>query len=269
MNNIRLNKSVTEVAQEWNELTLHQLLELVRLLFSVDLKVTQSQWSYAVLYQLLNIKWYNVRFLWNFLHLPKDMIVTALFPLTEFVKKENTLTDFKLTSFRIWFTKYYAPADELNNLTIDEFRFCEPFYVGYKKDKDMDCLDGLIAVLYRKKRKEYYPKAVSYNGDVRQDFNENLIVQHSKKVSKLSLRKKQLIYLTYEGARNKIINECPHLFRNDEDKKQGRDFGMSGLILELSGAKFGTFDETCKVKLKTAFNLLEMEAQKINNRKTT
>lgn len=195
------------------------------------------------------------------------MLVTALFPLTEFVKKENTLTDFKLKRFRIWFTNYYAPADELKNLTIDEFRFTDAAYITYKNTKNEDYLDVLVAILYRPKRKEYYPKAVEYKGDIRQDFNENLVVQHAKKMSKLSLHKKQLIYLTYEGARNKIINECPHLFSGDDTKKQGRDFGFSGLILELSGTKFGTFTETCKVYVKTAFNLLEMEAQKAEKRK--
>lgn len=267
MQNVEILSSKFSVPDKWNELNVKQSIEVARLLFAKNLKLTKQQWNYAVLYCLLNFKWYKPLAVYRFLQVPKTLVVMGMFPLTEFITKENKLTDFKMKRFRVGFTYFYAPADDLKNLTIDEFRFTDPLYINYKKTKNIDFLDALVAVLYRPKRKDYNPSSPEFNGDVREDFNEHLTVKYAKKVAKLSEHKKHLIYLAYEGARNQIITDCPNLFNSSEKIKQGRDFGLSGLILELAGGKFGTFPETCKTSVTTALNLLEMEAQKILNRK--
>jgi hypothetical protein len=267
MQQVTLNTSTVSIAEEWNELTKNQLLKIINLLFDKDLVMSMSNWRYGVLFQLLKIKFYNLRFLWLFMNLPKSDIVIALFPLMAWVEKKNTLTDFKIKSFTIKGVKYYPPEDGLINLTLDEFSSLEPLYTKYQKTKDVDYLDGLVGILYRKKRKKYNPHSLAYKGDIREDFNEHLIPYLSEAAEELPLREKQLIYLTYEGGRNKIIANCPHLFTSSEDKKQAKDFGFGGLILELSGNKFGDFEKTKQTNIITSFNFLEMEAIKLKQQK--
>ena len=263
MIDLRLNNSTIKVAENWNELTKKQILSIVELLFGNNLKLTKQQWKYALLYKvLLKNELLNLKFIWLFTRLPKVDIISSLFPLVNWLEAGNTLTDFKLKSFRVGFTRFYAPKDGLINLTIDEFQFTDGFYIDYKKNKNIDYLDGLIAVLYRRKQAGYNPISPSYNGDIREVFNENTIVTNSKKASKLSLAKKHLILLAYEGSRNEIIENCPNLFSSKETQQKGKSFGYGGLILELSGDKFGNHLETKKTNLITAFNFLEMEAIK-------
>ncbi|MCO6501360.1 MAG: hypothetical protein J5I47_13425 [Vicingus serpentipes] len=259
---LTINKSTVKAAECWNDLKKDQLLKIVALFFNKELKMNTSTVRYALLYHTLNIKWYNLRFLWIFIQLPKVEIVGSLFPLIKWIEKENTLTEFKIKTIRSGFKKLYAPANGLTNITINEFRFTDELYIKYKKTADVDYLNTLVGILYRPKRENHNPDAVNYQGDIREDFNEHHLIRNANRLEKISLSKKQVIYLAYEGSRNKIIANHPHLFNNEEAQKQGKSFGYGGLILEMSGVKFGSFKETCQTNLITAFNFLEMQAIK-------
>ena len=97
MESIRLNNATTKAASNWNELSLYRLLKIVNFIFDRELKITVPQWKYAILYQVLDIKWFNFKFHWLFSLLPKSDLVCCLFPSIKWVEK-NTLTDFSNSS---------------------------------------------------------------------------------------------------------------------------------------------------------------------------
>lgn len=257
MNNIRLNNDTIQIAEEWNELTSNQVLKLCDIIFyNRKKKLTKSAWSYAVLYVLLNIKWYQLRFLWNFLKVEKVDIVFHFFPLIKFLKDRNELTEFKIRSFRIGFRKYFAPGNYFSNLTLEEYKYADHFYASYNKEKNIDDLEALVAVLYREKSEA--PTLL----DNREAFDEAKLVKNAKRMMKLPLTYKQAILLSYEGCRNHLATHCPRIFQKGEEETNKRDFGFEGLILELSGNKFGDYENTKKTFVKKAFNLIEMEMEK-------
>ena len=259
---IGLDKTRKSFPENWNECSKNQLFHIVHFLFMKERRLQSSEWSYFLILRLLGVKLWRVKFVWKFLRLPKNMVVQVFFPLLDFIRKENTLSQFKLKSFKVGFNKYYAPKDGLINITIGEFSFADPLYINYKKTGNEDFLDGLVAILYRKKRSDYNPGAANFKGDLREEFNEHLIVRNAIKIKKLAHVKKHLIFLAYEGSRNEIVKNCQSLFKDKEEIKQGKNFGYGGLILELAGNKFGNNEQTAKTNLITIFNFLEMEASK-------
>jgi hypothetical protein len=263
---ITLDKHKMKFPENWNELSLNQLLGLYTLLLPGTIKGSKSLAKSVIIIKLIAPNLFNFRFFFKFMELPKHMVVQVFFPLIEFLTESNTLTEFKLKSFRVGLTRYYAPADGLNNITIDEFRWADKMYIKYKQTNDTDWLDGLVAILYRKKRKDYNPTLPTYKGDIREDFNEFTISKNSEKVDKISLDKKHIILLAYEGSRNKQIEACEHLF-SDTQKSSGKKSGYGTLLLELSGTKFGTYEQTCKTNWKLAFTFLENEAEKLSKLK--
>jgi hypothetical protein len=267
MTTITLDKHKMQFPTCWNELTLKQLLGLYTLLLPGTIVGTKSLAKSVIIIKLIAPNLFKFRFFFKFMQLPKHMVVQVFFPVIEFLTESNTLTEFKLKSFRVGLTKYYAPADGLKNITIDEFRWADKMYIKYKNTNDTDYLDGLVAILYRKKRKDYNPTLPTYKGDIREDFNEHTISKNSEKVDKLPLAKKHVILLAYEGSRNKQIAACEHLF-SDTQKSTGKNDGYGGLLLELAGTKFGTYEQTCKTNWKIAFNYLENQAEKAAKLKT-
>lgn len=267
MNTIRLDNIKQKFPENWNECTLSQLLGIYSLLLPNTIIGPKSLAKTIVVLKLINARFYRFRFLRKFEKLPKHMIIQVFFPIVEKLLEKNTLTEFKLKHFRVWFKKYYAPADGLANITIEEFRFLDPMYVNYKKTGETHWLDGIVGILYRKKREDYNPTSVDYKGDIREDFNEHQIIRNSKIASKLSLEKRQLIFLTYEGCRNEIIDSCSNLFNSEESQEKGRNSGYGGLITELAGDKFGDYNQTCKTNLITAFNYLDEQAEKLKKQK--
>lgn len=107
----------------------------------------------------------------------------------------------------------YGPKDKLRNVTFLEFIFVDTFYSLYMQ-KQEGALDKLIAVLFRAKDKKNLIK-----GDIREDFNENLIDNRLKNVAFLPEYYKQAIVFNYGTWRKWIELQYPFVFPRNGGKR--------------------------------------------------
>ena len=189
-----------------------------------------------------------------------DDQVFDLLSLSDFIFKNNDLSRAVIPHFRIGLRKYYSPGNKLGNLSIEEFSYADTFYMKHKQTNEIEWLNLLIVTLYRPKTHDHRPDSVDYKGDIREEFNSYILNFRSEKISKLKNKTKFAILLFYEGCRNIIIKQHPHVFT--KNKPKGKDFGWGGTLVELAGNKFGTHEQTKKANLWDVMGHLEMEAIK-------
>ncbi len=151
------------------------------------------------------------------------------------------------------YKKYYGPSDELNNFTLAEFHFAERYYSDHLADQP-GALEKLIAVLYRKGKLAYDEK-LNIDGDIRMEFNANVIDYYSLKVAKWPMEVKWAILLFYDGCRKKISDDNEAIFSGG-DGSGDPGTGMYGVMRGLAGPKFGDLEKVEKMYLHTA--LLEL-----------
>lgn len=146
---------------------------------------------------------------------------------------------------------YYGPASEFDNLKMSEFHFAE---LHYKEmiNGDEAALNSLVAVLYRKPKKNYNTK-LNADGDIRVAFNANEMAYYANKIAKWPANVKQAIFLWYDACRQELIENNPLVF-----KDQGSDFisqfdtGLYGMIRSLAGQKLGTIEHIEDMYVHTA-----------------
>ncbi len=165
-----------------------------------------------------------------------------LLSITDFIFNKNGLTVNKLPSIKIgWFKTLYGPADRLDNLTIHEFSFAINYFNNYSTTKDEKFLDYLICILYRSEK-----SGGSERGDIREPFNMNTADRFIKQISRLDTSYKQSVYLFFQGCLETWLNAFPLVFKrgDEEQKAPGPPKTFIDVILNISGGKFGTFNET-------------------------
>ena len=174
--------------------------------------------------------------------------LVEVFWLTDFVLTEPVArTRVVAPALRpAWFRPaYYAPADELGNVSFLEFAFADAYFVAYCQGQEGKWLDHLLGTLYRPQRARYRPHAADYGGDRRADFNENLIERYAARLAPLPQVTKLLVFAWYQGCRRALEQRYPHVFTpaNQEQAKAHPD-GWAFVLREMSGQAFGSFVET-------------------------
>lgn len=163
----------------------------------------------------------------------------ALIKKVDFILYSPALTKNMLPTIKVGGKTYYGPEDGLKNICLHEFAFADSFITNYGKSRDENDLDTAIAVLYRP---AIDVNSSEYAGDIRGKFKKHLVEVHQKQLRELPYEYKQAIYLWYRGCRDAIEKRYPRVFNGE--KQDGPDFGWLGIIQELAGDKFGTYDET-------------------------
>jgi len=196
---VQIHKKFYTVPQSWNELSSKQLLACVKVLYSqkqmLDAQVT--------LFKILTgASWWR-------LCLAGPLDIEDKLYLTDFLFEENNLTKNLLPSYPF----LYGPADDFNNLLVQEFIFSEMYYERHKDSKLLHSsdLNMLIATLYRP-AKWFYNKKINRSGDVRKKYNDNLTARYAKVIAKWPLSIKLGILHWYEGCRLKLIKDNPDVF---------------------------------------------------------
>ena len=157
--------------------------------------------------------------------------------------------------------KYYGPKDRLSDLTVEEFMFAEASYTQWMEDKDPATLETLFAALYRTK---------TIIRGVRRCFTAETKTGCEKAAAKLRPHVKEAIALNYAGCRNNIIAKHPHVWREEVTNPEEQlltppmlqKVNWAGLALELSGDKFGTYNQTIKMNLWLFLADMEIKAKR-------
>lgn len=234
---IEINTRFYNVPENWNELSQKQLLLVMELLYKTDYAAEK------VLLKLLKIltgmSW------WQFFRAPvasrneRTGLEEYLY-LTEFLFAENKLTKQLLPEYR----GFAAPADEMVNVSMNEFLFSEHFYMKWAENReDMDALHNFIAVMYRPQRR-FYNKRKNKKGDVRIPFNEDLCkYSAAKDIRHWPLPVKMAIVQFYEACRQKWVSDNPDVFGGGDGEPA--QYGLLSVMrgVAKSGIHGSTLDE--------------------------
>lgn len=291
MQTIKINNDLYSIPGNWNELSLDQLLLVVRLFISGKSKtqILLRTLLYILGLQVLSFKTIpsnngnnylfkvskKKKFLLTdtqLLYLIENTLTFLIGENIDEAKKTKTiyidtqLTDNLLPSFKIGFTVYYGPSDNLFNLTFKEFILAETYFSNYTQNSDQTSLNKLIATLYRPKSKTYNPHSPDYKGDIREPFNDFLIEMRSKDISKLPMIYKVCITLYYQGSRRWLMKHFPHVFSGSSSKKD--PFGYMSLVDSLTGGDVTKTDVVRNSMLYDVMLRLERAAIEFEERKS-
>jgi hypothetical protein len=239
MHLVNWNEQAKQVAATWDELSLVQLRRVVPILYGTYADANQQR--IELLEVLLGVSRPLLLAL-----TPVQLL--EIFWLTDFVLAAPVARTLAVApALRVaWYRpRFYAPADELANVSFLEFAFADAYFVAYCQGQDVQWLDQLLGTLYRPQRARYRPHAADYGGDRRADFNENLVERHASCLARLPPATKLLVFAWYQGCRHALQQRYPHVFTpaNQEQAKAHPD-GWAFVLREMSGQAFGSFTET-------------------------
>lgn len=242
-NNGTSNALTAILPSTWNELNQKQLLYIASM-WQTWRDVMQKgapmlHYKAALFIELINNPEAEKKQIIDWLSLLKKTDVN-LFCTLDFIFNEITLTKNLLPTLSLGvFSKYYGPADGFANLSIGEFSFAITFYNRYSRSKHVADLDKLIAILYRPKNKNF-----EETGDARKPFKKHFIEAYEIELRQVQFRYKQAVYLYFVGCMEAWSRKYSFVFSKAEGSFAGAATPFLNVIIELSGGKFGTFDQT-------------------------
>ena len=133
---------------------------------------------------------------------------------------------------------YYAPADELSNLSLYELGMSFTQFESYLASNDITEAHRLIAMLYRPGKPAIKKNIQSgYQGDRRLPLlnHEATIEKRQAHIAALPDIVKQLILFWFASCRAKIVEAHPDIFTSSDEGDSGPNFGWGGVLLSLSG----------------------------------
>lgn len=135
-------------------------------------------------------------------------------------------------------TMYYAPADELANISFYEMCTAFTIFEDYIRDQDLALVDRLLATLYRSgKPSTDYNLASGYEGDRRLPLlkHESTVDDRVKYMQRLGPTVKQLMLFWFASCRAKIISDYSALFSQAAgDQSNDPGFGWGGVLMAMA-----------------------------------
>lgn len=255
MNFIHYKNYTHVIASEWNELSPAQLRKIMRVIWTGNdlhcrfkLFRILTGWSWRRLYLITGIYYIKQVDLISQLPFFNKLIekylnncarlFDAIIDSTQFLFLTNDLNKNIIPIYK----GFYGPDDEIRNLKMGEFTFSELAFIAWKKSKDPQYLDELVAILYRPGRKNYDQKK-NVEGDHREPFNPNLTAFYKKKVAGWPADLKLSIATFYMGCREKKILDNERVFSSTGDGEESL-YGLWSVMRNVAKAgHFGDFDK--------------------------
>ncbi len=200
-----------KLAKSWNELTDSQLQEIAYSLEWYHKKKLEKKNTAIYLYSKLFLS--LIKQLLRTNNAVKVWIALRQIPPEEYKSHVSFLTaEISRTKFpaaiKIKKKIFFSPGDRLQNISIKEFSFVDSLYYNWRKTNDNRFLNLLCATLYRTKN------AISNQDeiDIRKPFNKIFVERDSPLWYDVPVKKKLAIAYAYEGSRNYIVQQYPHVF---------------------------------------------------------
>lgn len=255
---VHIYKKKFQMPEQWNQLTGKQLIQLAFYLVQDNVSYKEKVYILKVCLGLSDKE------LFNYAWLPKWLSNTQFFKkievllflhdhlhLIDFLFEHNHLTKQLLPRLVHWSASknYWGPADNFENLTMDEFCFSEYHFLEFKKTNSRDALIRFVATLYRPAKKGY-SLLVNKDGDIRVPFNEHLIKSYAKDIARFSLSHMLGVFIWYMGCRYELIRLFPKVFNGKESDTES--FGLFSLITSVAeDGVMGDFDKVNKKQVHT------------------
>lgn len=205
---------------------------------------------------------------WHILNnLPAEQL-HELMPVTNFILETRPPVKNFYQKLNLRKKVCIAPADDLSNIGFGEWCFAYQAYHYYVLTKNNLYLNKLIATLYRPVIPDLTENDPTYNGDLREPFNENLIISRERAVMEIGIRFRLSILAWFSASLNNIMQDRPNVFPMDEAGDAGSapvpaDERRTWFTVfrELLGPKWGTEE---KLKFTNALFVLDgLEEQEI------
>lgn len=235
------------VVDNWNELSTNQILYIgllwqtwqLMLRNGADMQLAKAKLLTALIVNKTAKEVKEVLHLLSLVNHEESNV--NILSLVNFLFESNKLTLNKFPIIKIgWFKKLYGPADQLSNITINEFSFAINFYNNYNKTNNEEYLDNFIACLYRPLQQNWKD-----TGDIRKPFNPFTYEQHLPLAVKMQFAYKQAILLYFTGCLELWAKQFVFVFsRIDSEKSTQSNQTFLDIILKISGTKFGNFNQT-------------------------
>lgn len=229
-----------KLPESHNEITGKQLIQLAPLIFWGGEEILCKVRAFYVLSGIS---------MFRFLLMGPNNIDRCL-PYIEWVFKEKPGTKQLLPKYK----GHYGPASDFDNLKMKEFHLSELYYSQVIQEENNEgAIDSLIAVLYRKGKKNYDEKR-NPDGDIREDFNHNELPYHASKIAKWPNEVKQAIFLWYDACRQQLIDANPLVFKEPSNSSFQSQFdtGLYGMMRSLAGDKLGPIEKVENMYVHTA-----------------
>jgi hypothetical protein len=191
-------------------------------------------------------------------------------------------------SFTIDGEKFYLPNDGLKNITLIEYAFLDLYYMVYvdaveagQHELAEQHLHKLIAYMCRPMRQGIdpdRPDPETWDGDVREKFNNSICDKRVEKMKGLSAAEKLPLLMFFTGCKAAIHRSyAGTVFPQQEDEK-GNKVHTGATAMEptawldmcfaLAGGIFGTLEQTMYTNLFTVLRHLQLqELQSLNKKK--
>lgn len=233
--NININ-----IPQSWNELTDKQIKNIGKIFHKRD-----ATFDIAVWLILNNARWWQFKRLQNLKTVMQLVTITELKKHFSFIYEKNDRHKF------IAIKGYQKPQDRIFDLTIEKYAVADDLNNKYLESGDLNFLRHLVAVLYTKPNEAY---------DI------TLQNERARRFKFLKGYELLAIHITWNGCKEYITKRFPKVYPKvqalQKQTKAKKQKGFLDVVLQLSGGKFGTYQET-KNELVYTF-LAEFENTIIN-----
>jgi hypothetical protein len=258
MHEVIIGKSKRQLPSSFSELTPDQANKIGPLLFS---SIPEDQKKVSILFLLLNIS----KDIFN--KIPQDIISNELYKLIDFLfaAPESICL---VKEFEIEGVTYLCPAPGMEYSSYIEFAMASTLMENIDPANcDLDSFNEIIATLCRPHRKdnvfEWHP---DFNGDFREKYNAYSIARRVEIFKKLEPWKKIAIIRFFNAIQAEIRKPDKYglIFNTSKLKKDGVEVvpekaaasndivpGWIGYLYEVSGGKFGTFEQTAHTNMHT------------------
>ena len=253
MHDVSLDGQLKKVAATCDELSPRQLLAVMPMLYGryddahrqrMDLLVLLLGISPALALRITPVQWLEIFWLTDFLLGERLEFTRQLLPW---------LRPGRWPARRLW-----GPQSNLANVRFLEFVFADSYFVAWAQQGELRWLHQLVAVLYRPQRFYYRPTSATYQGDRREEFNENLLDARAARVARLPQAQLLAVATWYRGCRHALEQRYPLVFAPAQQEEAASQAGGWGHVLrEMSGQAFGSFEETGRQHLHTVLAKLQ------------
>lgn len=204
------------IPQQWDNLTTKQLVKVAKIITTTKPGKLQVL---LLLKTLMCCKWYtfksNAKLVVLLLNVPMSELVNHV----NFIYEDNNRTKF-LDNLKIKGTTYYKPMDRIVNLTADQFAAALDLNNKYLQTKDVEYLQYLVAVIYRKTNAP--------------EFDKLNLHTEAEVFKKLSIHKLIAIHIAFSGCITIIAKRFKKAFPKPKTPNQKSSYGFGKIILEMT-----------------------------------
>jgi hypothetical protein len=141
-----------------------------------------------------------------------------LYKLTFYLFEPSTHNVFQ--TLQIKGKKYYSVADQLENMTVNEFLFANRYFENYRISQDANDLDLFMACIFRRKDPNKNEKSHHFDGDLRVKFNENILEKQAVLFKNVSAHIKNAVLLFFVNCLHNFATIFPNVFATGEEKSK-------------------------------------------------